>query len=1314
MSRIATKSLILGAVLAALMLGLGAAQALAAPSLQAEITPSPTELRRSDEYMSFTVKVSAAPIVPGETKAICAPGTWTGAPTFSYQWVREGVSLGSGDGAQTSEYTIQAADLGHVLTCEVIGTNANAVALSNSAPLVVPPAPSTAPPSISSAVLSRPTITGTASSGSILECKAPTTGWNGSPSWTFSWITNGQPGHGTVTETTATTSKYQVAAADVPSVIQCVAVVTNAGGSAVAISGNKTTSPAPTTPPASPSALLGPTVTDSARLTTEPVTLTFEGPPGLEEPVISVYQGLSGGTGGPWTCNTVHQATALEGALINCTRSEALMAGESYRRIKFVVHLGQDAPEPSGGATVTVSGGGAATPVTATGEYTFTPGLGFGIVENSFVAGGFKDPAATEPYNKAGGHPYQAYTTFGFNSKKSVILGTGIERPYPRPIESIKDVVVDAPRGFVGNALSTPKLCKAVEEVILGLCPAESAVGGVDVYAFAGSPPNEEGNNLYPTYFPQPQFAHRGLYSIEPEFGEPAQFAFGFSLAGVSYTFVPELRAQEGYAISFRTAPIITEPQLFGTNVHLCDFGANIEINPISTIGPQFTGCRNATDANAYPHPLVTNPTRCAGTPPTAGLKVDSWQHPAEVKTAEYTAHAIEECEAVEFKPESELQPTNHDADSPTGLNVEIKMPIEGVLSPTGVSQANLDTATVTLPKGMSINPAAAEGLQACTEAQIKLHSNEPDECPESSKIGTIEIDTPIIRKTLTGNIYIAQQNHNPFNSTLGLYMSFASARDGVRIKIAGKLVTDPVTGQLTSVFTENPEAPFSRLALKFNSGPRAPLVNPPRCGTYAIHSEFSPWSAANPANPTPEEISSQDSTYQVTSGPNGSACPNGGLQTQMNAGLRSTQAGAKSPFDLTLTREDGSDRLTGLNVTTPKGLTAYLKGIPYCSDATLAGISEAEETGRPQLEHPSCPAASQVGTVEAGAGAGPFPFQTPGKVYLAGPYKGAPISLAVVTPAVAGPFDLGNVLIRNAVYVDRETAQVTTKSDPIPTILHGILLDIRQIRLHLERPGGFTAAPTNCEPTSVDASVSGEGGSSAQLSNRFQVGGCEALGFKPKLSLKLLGGTHRGANPRLVAKLTMPEGGANIASASVALPHTEFLDQGHIRTVCTRVQFAANQCPAGSVYGQAEATTPLLDETLRGPVYLRSSSHLLPDLIAVLKGPETQPIEVDLDGRIDSIHGGIRTTFETVPDQPVSSFTLRMQGGKKGLLENAPRGQAKSICSSPQKATAIFGAQNGRSVTLYPKLQSTCGKKQQKKSKSKKSGGHKKAGRGS
>jgi hypothetical protein len=650
-------------------------------------------------------------------------------------------------------------------------------------------------------------------------------------------------------------------------------------------------------------------------------------------------------------------------------------------------------------------------------------------------------------------------------------------------------------------------------------------------------------------------------------------------------------------------------------------------------------------------------------------------------------------CQGVKFEPIVKLTPTSNQADSPTGMDVEVTMPTAGLEDPEGVAQANLDNAIVTFPRGMSVNPSSAHGLKACSLAQLKFHSNAPDECPDASKIGTVEVDTPLIAETLTGDVYLAAQNDNPFKSTIGIYLVFASERDGITIKVAGKLAPDPVTGQLTSVFTENPEAPFSRLVLHFNSGPRAPLINPPKCGTYAIHSELSPWSAVNPANPTAAEIAAADSTYEVSSGPGGGPCPGGGLEAALEAGLENPVAGAKSPFVLRLSREDGSQRISGLEVAMPKGLTAYLKGVPYCPEHLLAGISGAELSGAGELASPACPAASQVGNVQAGAGAGPFPYYAAGKAYLAGPYKGAPLSIAIVTPAVAGPFDLGNVVVRNALHVDPASAQVTVKSDPIPTILHGLLLDVRDIRVNIDRPG-FTAAPTNCEPMSIDARVSGELGGVANLSSRFQAGSCSALGFKPKLALRLFGGTKRGAHPRLVAKLTARPGDANIAGASVALPHSEFLDQAHIRTICTRVQFAARACPQGSIYGHAEAQTPLLDQPLSGPVYLRSSSNPLPDLIAALRGPDHQPIEVALSGRIDSVHGGIRSSFEAVPDQPVSSFVLRMRGGKRGLLVNS-----RDVCKTVNKATARFSAHNGRTATLRPRLVSSCGKARGKKS---------------
>ncbi|HEX3323951.1 MAG TPA: hypothetical protein VHR65_02265, partial [Solirubrobacterales bacterium] len=841
------------------------------------------------------------------------------------------------------------------------------------------------------------------------------------------------------------------------------------------------------------------------------VTVKVEMPGGSETFVV-----IGSGTG--WSCLN-QQPVGETHAFATCTRSDALASGTSYPLLTVFGRLGSDAPE-TGAGVATVSGGGSPVPPSVEAQYTLTPGLSFGILENSFKAE-VRDKLGS-PYTPAGGHPFTAFTTLGFNTYTD--LGTTGNK-INLPIDRIKDTIVDAPRGFVGSARALPELCPSIEMVILQSCPIKSMVGGTDIYAAGSIIPDHD---PYPSQSDLATFAFPRLpiYALEPEFGAPAEFAFAISAVSVPYTFVTELRPEDGYAISFRTAPIIQTPAVYGANVTICDFGGKREGVVSFTI--KFSGCKEPTEVGANPLPLITNPTRCAGPPPHTGLKIDSWQEPGFYREAGYDAEAVTECGAVPFEPESKLTPTSHQADSPTGLDVELTMPTEGLETNTGVSQASLDTVTVTLPKGMSVNPSLSSGLGACTQDEVKLNSDAEAQCPESSKVGTVEIETPLIREKLTGAVYVARQNDNPFNSLLGLYMVFSSARDGITIKVAGKLTPDPVTGQLTSVFTENPEAPFSKLVLHFTAGPRAALVNPPKCGSYAIHSEFSPWSAVDVNHPTPEEIVSQDSSYEVSSGPNGGPCPPGNLEPKLNAGLQNTQAGSKSPFVFSLSREDGTQRLAGIDLTLPQGLTAYLKGIPYCSDTALGSISSTEGTGEAQIANPSCPAASQIGTSTAGAGAGPNPFYVKtGKAYLAGPYKGAPLSIAIVTPAVAGPFDLGNVVVRTPLYVNRETAQVSAKSDPIPTILHGILLDVRDVRVNLDRQG-FTAAPTNCEPKSIEAKVTGESGATANLSNRFQVGGCENLAFKPKLGFRLFGGTHRGSHPRLRATLTMPEGGAN------------------------------------------------------------------------------------------------------------------------------------------------------------------------------------------
>lgn len=558
--------------------------------------------------------------------------------------------------------------------------------------------------------------------------------------------------------------------------------------------------------------------------------------------------------------------------------------------------------------------------------------------------------------------------------------------------------------------------------------------------------------------------------------------------------------------------------------------------------------------------------------------------------------------------------------------------------------------------------------------------SDEPPACPEASKVATGEVVTPVLHNPLKASLYIAKQGDNPFGS---LFAGYLVARgSGVMIKVPAKFDVDPHTGQIVTTFDDNPQQPFSDLELHFKGGNRGLITTPSECGTYASEYELFPWSGNPPAKGTSE----------FTLDENCGAKP---FAPGFNAGSENALAGSFSSFDTRVTNTPGAPALSGISVDMPQGVAAKLAGVSVCPDSALAALPLAAGTGAGEVASPSCPADSQVGTVAAGAGSGsPFYVKT-GKAYLAGPYKGAPLSLAVITPAVAGPFDLGNVLTRVAVNLDPATAQVHAASDPLPSMLEGVPLELRDVRVALDRQG-FAVNPTSCEPEAASGTITGAGGQSANVSDRFQVGECAALGFKPKLALRLSGGARR-LHPALTAALRAREGDANISRIAVTLPPAEFLDQGHFNNVCTRVQFAADQCPPGSIYGKVTAKTPLLDETLTGNVYLRSNpEHELPDLVVDLRGPSGRPIRLEAAGKNDSVHGGLRNTFEFIPDAPLTRVVLKMKGGKKGLFQNS-----EDICAHRYQARVSFTAHNGATYSANPALQvGHCGGKGKRKGK--------------
>jgi len=991
------------------------------------------------------------------------------------------------------------------------------------------------------------------------------------------------------------------------------------------------------------------------------VTLTDTLPPGVRVAEINTPT---------WTCGTEVSGGS---EVVTCTTEESVGPLASARGIEIVASV---APEISGTITnlAQVSGGGAPAPAVTETKIPIDAPQPFGLT-GGFESSLLEDAGAFN--TTAGDHPNANYTSFTLPSRVTAEMFTG---PQANPVEPVKQIIVDLPPGMIGNAraASTCSLLDISSLVFnLNACPPSSRVGSLDLI--------QSGTQGVESEFP--------IYNVAPEHGYPAEFA----------VFEPNLkRALMLYAT------------VVGSGA-----GAHIRITsaPQSLLGFElgyslvFFG-HPATIDNTLPEQTAffTAPSDCGAAQFMSTIHVDSWEHPGRIapdghpdfsdpnwKSESSESPPVSGCESLVFNPTFSLHPDTNQADSATGLNVDLHVPQNE--DPEGLATPPLRDVTVTLPKGLAVNPSSADGLQGCTETQIQVQSNDPGNCPDASQIGTVEVDTPLLDHPLPGKVFVGTPECAPCSGQdaeagklIHLLIEVNDPLTDTVVKFPGTTSANASNGQLVARFSENPQFPVEDLKLTFKTGSRAPLTTPPTCGRYETTTDLMPWSA-----PQSGPDATPTSSFDISSGAGNAACatseaalPN---KPAFSAGTVSPEAGAYSPFVLKVSREPGSQVLKALNFTLPPGLTGKLAGIPYCSEAQINAA--AQYSGAAEEASPSCPAASELGIANVGAGSG-TPYYVKGHAYLAGPYKGAPLSLAIVTPAVAGPFDLGTVVVRSALYVDPETARITVKSDPIPTILAGIPLDIRSIAVNVSR-NRFTLNPTSCEPMSLSGTAFGPS-SDAALTNPFQVGGCNALGFKPKLALKLKGGTKRAKHPALGAVLTYPKGSyANIAAASVALPHSEFLDQSHIKTICTRVQFAegavpGERCPPASIYGHARAITPLLDKPLEGPVYLRSSSHKLPDLVAALNGQ----IYVDLAGRIDTDkQGGIRNSFEVVPDAPVSKFTLEMQGGKKGLLVNS-----ENICRQPQRATAHFTAQNGKSYDSRPLVANSCKGKAKKKHK--------------
>jgi hypothetical protein len=858
--------------------------------------------------------------------------------------------------------------------------------------------------------------------------------------------------------------------------------------------------------------------------------------------------------------------------------------------------------------------------------------------------------------SQAGSHPFAYEVEIDFRQAEDGSVEGGAPR----------DITVQLPAGLIGNPQAVPRCSRQQFEGITPACPAETQIGVVRA----------------DTSFGQVALP---LFNVAPIPGSAALLAG--SAVQLNVFQVATVAPENRYRVQVTDSNIPTEAKsvtevIWGTPA--------AQSHDVERTEKALRG-EGSVASSAPLLPFLTLPTSCQE-PMSFSVSADSVQSPGTF--VEESVTTLDEggnpalligCQAIPFSPTVSAAPTTTAAESPSGLDFELALPGKGLQNPAGISESEPEKTEVTLPAGLSVNPSAAAGIVGCTAAQYASASLLTRGCPEASKLGTLVARSPLLDESIEGAVYLAQPHENQFGSLLALYIVASAKERGVLVKQAGLVQADPTTGRLTATFGELPSLPYSSFELDLREGPRAPLVMPQACGEYQTIARLYPFSS--PGSPTVKTA-----PFKVVSGAGGSTCVASEAQLPANpdfeAGTTVPVAGNYSSFVFRISRQDGERRFSALQASLPVGLLGKLRGVPYCPESGIQAAESRLQEGGGSLElaSPSCPAASEVGVVNVSAGAGSQPFWVQGNAYLAGPYKGAPLSLEIITPAIAGPFDLGAVAVRAAISVDPLTAQIHVQSDPLPTILHGIPLDVRTVSLQVNRPD-FMLNPTNCAAKTVSGSITTQSGGSTNLSSPFAVDGCRGLDFKPSLKLSLKGSTRRVGHPALRAMVTYPKKGvyANIASAQVNLPHSEFLDQGNLNKTCTKPVLLEGRCPKSSVYGKATAWTPLLDQPLRGNVYLVGGfGYRLPALVAELNGQ----IRVLLVGKVDTgKNKGIRTTFETVPDAPVEKFVLEMKGGRKyGLLENS-----ESLCSQRLKAKGRFSAQNGKTTTLSPDISVRC-----------------------
>jgi len=940
-------------------------------------------------------------------------------------------------------------------------------------------------------------------------------------------------------------------------------------------------------------------------------------------------------------------------------------------------------------------------PVTGSAaSFATTQGFGLKAGEDGFAVDAIAEGGG--PATVAGSHPYQFDLHLGLKEGGEFDGQPGV----PFPDGDLRDLAIELPAGMMLNPaavetctvarFSTPRVSPLGPSRSGESCPGESQVGTVELSS------SIEGGA--PRRF--------GVFNLEAPYGSAAQIGFAPFGSPIVFELRPKAEPSGRYSLVLEASEIPQSLDVSGLDLTLwgTPFGASHNTergNCLNELEPDFPWAKCKAFSPIPTSAYLTLPVECSA---QLGFSVtaSSWQQgtgsgQALNRDSLSAAVPVSACATVPYAPTPTGLLTNKRASSPSGYAFTLQNDNSGFTSPSGRAPGPLREIVLTLPDGATINPSVGSGLGVCTPSQFAAENafnGQGAACPNEAKIGELKARSPLFgTEWIEGAVYLAQPDErttpaagaeNPFDTMIALYLVAKSPRRGLLIKLAGKVSANPTNGRLTASFKDLPQLPYSEVQVNLYHGQRPFLVTPPACGAATTRMQLTPWAGAS------KDISS---SWAIETGIADAPCPTGGplpFRPTVVTGGVNAQVNAYTPYFVRLSRADTEQEITSYSLVLPKGVTAKLAGIPFCADAAIE--ASRHKRGFQEIANPSCPAASQVGRVETGYGVGNALAYAPGRIYLAGPYNGQPLSLVTINAATIGPFDLGTYVIRSAFAVDRRTAQPRIDagaSDAIPHIVDGIPFHLRDIRIYMDR-FQFTHNPSSCAAAQLVSNLTGAGqrygdpsdDSSATVSAHFQLLNCLILGFEPKLGLRLRGGSKRGDYPSLRATFTArgPQD-SNLKRMEVITPHSLFLAQEHIKAVCTRVQFAAEKCPPGSVYGKAVAHTPLFDYPLRGEVYLRSSDNKLPDLVTSLRAGE---VRIDLEGKIGpGKNGGIRTYFAELPDAPIERFTMTLLGGKRGLLTNSV-----NICKQPPSASIKALAQNNLGAVFSSKLRGQCGKK--------------------